>query len=96
MDFNPLEKLPLIDKRKLSNTFYLLKKRWKDIRNLPCSILIAQEIGRICNTYNAIDIDYTVLLTHIGREEDKKLAEMLDPAWGSRCDYRRTFSYFYR
>lgn len=42
----------------------------------------AQEIGRICNTYNAIDIDYTVLLTHIGREEDKKLAEMLDPAWG--------------
>lgn len=42
----------------------------------------AQEVGRICNTYNAIDIDYTVLLTHIGFEEDKKLAELLDPAWG--------------
>ena len=42
----------------------------------------AQEVGHICNTYNAIDIDYTVLLTHIGWEEDKKLAELLDPAWG--------------
>ena len=42
----------------------------------------AEEIGRICNTYNAIDIDFTVLLTHIGFEEDKKLAAMLDPAWG--------------
>lgn len=42
----------------------------------------AGEIGRICNTYNALDIDFTVLLTHIGFEEDKKLAEMLDPAWG--------------
>lgn len=42
----------------------------------------AVEIGKICNTYNAIDIDYTVLLTHIGWEEDHKLAELLDPAWG--------------
>ena len=42
----------------------------------------AKEVGHICNTYNAIDIDYTVLLTHIGFEEDKHLAEMLDPAWG--------------
>lgn len=42
----------------------------------------AQEIGRICNTYNAMDIDMTVLLTHIGFEEDKKLAEKLDPSWG--------------
>ena len=42
----------------------------------------AEEVGKICNTYNAIDIDFTVLLTHIGFEEDKKLAELLDPAWG--------------
>jgi len=42
----------------------------------------AAEVGRICNTYNSIDIDLTVLLTHIGFEEDKKLAERLDPAWG--------------
>ena len=41
-----------------------------------------EEIGRICNTYNAVDIDFTVLLTHIGFEEDKRLAAMLDPAWG--------------
>lgn len=42
----------------------------------------AKEVGRICNAYNATDIDFTVLLTHIGFEEDKKLAEQLDPAWG--------------
>lgn len=42
----------------------------------------AEEVGRICNNYNKIDIDFTVLLTHIGFEEDKKLAEMLNPAWG--------------
>lgn len=42
----------------------------------------AREVGNICNAYNAIDIDFTVLLTHIGFEEDKKLAEMLDPEWG--------------
>ena len=42
----------------------------------------AREVGNICNAYNAIDIDFTVLLTHIGFEEDKKLAAMLDPAWG--------------
>ena len=39
-------------------------------------------VGKICNTFNGIDIDFTVLLTHIGFEEDKKLAAMLDPAWG--------------
>ena len=42
----------------------------------------AKEIGKICNTYNAIDIDFTVLLTHIGFEEDKQLAAILDPSWG--------------
>ena len=42
----------------------------------------AMEVGKICNAYNATDIDLTVLLTHIGFEEDKKLAEQLDPAWG--------------
>ena len=42
----------------------------------------AEEIGRICDTYNSTDIDFTVLLTHIGFEEDQKLAALLDPAWG--------------
>lgn len=42
----------------------------------------AEEVGRICNAYNAIDIDFTILLTHIGFEEDKQLAALLDPAWG--------------
>lgn len=42
----------------------------------------AQEVGRICNTYNRIDIDFTVLLTHIGFEADKELAALLRPEWG--------------
>lgn len=42
----------------------------------------AGEVGKICNAYKNDDIDLTVLLTHIGFEEDKKLAEMLDPQWG--------------
>ncbi len=42
----------------------------------------AQEVACICNAYNALDIDCTVLLTHIGFEEDKKLAAQLDPALG--------------
>lgn len=42
----------------------------------------AQEVGKICNAYHATDIDLTVLLTHIGHEEDKKLAAALDPDWG--------------
>jgi 5'-nucleotidase / UDP-sugar diphosphatase len=42
----------------------------------------AAEVGKICNTYKTEDIDLTILLTHIGFEEDKKLAAMLDPTWG--------------
>lgn len=42
----------------------------------------AREVGKICNAWRTIDIDLTVLLTHIGFEEDKKLAELLDPDWG--------------
>ena len=42
----------------------------------------AEEVGRICDTYNSLDVDFTVLLTHIGFEEDKQLAAKLDPAWG--------------
>lgn len=42
----------------------------------------AREVGRICNSYRTTDIDFTVLLTHIGIESDKQLAAMLDPRWG--------------
>ena len=42
----------------------------------------AREVGRICNAYRSVDIDFTVLLTHIGFEEDKRLAALLHPAWG--------------
>ena len=40
------------------------------------------EVGKICDAYRTEDIDLTVLLTHIGIEEDVKLAEALDPAYG--------------
>lgn len=42
----------------------------------------AEEVGKICNAYNTADIDCTVLLTHIGFEEDKALAAALDRDWG--------------
>lgn len=42
----------------------------------------AREVTKICNSYRHIDIDLTVLLTHIGYEQDLKLAGLLDPALG--------------
>ena len=42
----------------------------------------AEEVGRICMAYQTVDIDLTVLLTHIGFENDKELAARLDPDWG--------------
>ncbi len=42
----------------------------------------AQEVGKICDSYRREDIDFTVLLTHIGIEADEELAKLLDPNWG--------------
>jgi len=42
----------------------------------------AKEVGIICDNYRTVRTDMTVLLTHIGYENDLKLAEMLDPDWG--------------
>jgi len=42
----------------------------------------AKEVEKICNAFSGTDIDFTVLLTHIGFENDKKLAASLDPALG--------------
>ena len=42
----------------------------------------ASEVTRICNAYKSSDIDCTVLLTHIGFEEDKLLAAQLDSSLG--------------
>ena len=42
----------------------------------------AREVGKICDAYKNDDIDLTILLTHIGFEEGKKLAAMLNPEWG--------------
>ena len=47
-----------------------------DVEDAAC------EVGKICNAYRTTDIDFTVLLTHIGFEEDKHLAALLDPEWG--------------
>ncbi len=40
------------------------------------------EIGKVCKEHQDENIDFTVLLTHIGIEEDKRLAEEIDPSWG--------------
>ena len=42
----------------------------------------AKEVGIICDNYRTVNTDMTVLLTHIGYENDIKLANMLDPEWG--------------
>ena len=42
----------------------------------------AKEVGIICDNYRTVRTDMTVLLTHIGYENDEKLAELLDPDWG--------------
>ncbi|MBQ1305606.1 MAG: 5'-nucleotidase C-terminal domain-containing protein [Erysipelotrichales bacterium] len=42
----------------------------------------AKQVGTIVDNYKTTRIDLTVLLTHIGFEEDKKLAALLDPQWG--------------
>ncbi len=42
----------------------------------------SKAVGVICDNYRALDIDFTVLLTHIGIEADKELARVLDPNWG--------------
>ena len=42
----------------------------------------AEEVGRICNAYRSTNIDLTVLLTHIGFEQDKLLASQLKLEWG--------------
>ena len=42
----------------------------------------AKAVGIICDNYRTVRTDMTVLLTHIGYENDLKLARMLDPDWG--------------
>lgn len=42
----------------------------------------ANEVGVICDTYKTTEIDYTVVLSHIGFEADKQLAALLDENWG--------------
>ncbi len=42
----------------------------------------AKEIGIICDNYRTKRTDLVVLLTHIGIEDDRKLAKMLNPDWG--------------
>ncbi|MBQ1307621.1 MAG: 5'-nucleotidase C-terminal domain-containing protein [Erysipelotrichaceae bacterium] len=42
----------------------------------------ARQVGVIIDNYKTTRIDLTVLLTHIGFEEDQKLASLLDPNWG--------------
>ena len=42
----------------------------------------ARQVGIICDSYRTKETDMVVLLTHIGIENDRALAEMLNPDWG--------------
>ena len=42
----------------------------------------AKEIGIICDNYRTTSTDMTIVLSHIGLELDRKLAELLDPGFG--------------
>ena len=42
----------------------------------------AHEIAVILDTYKTTDVNYTVLLTHIGFDKDQQLATLIDPNWG--------------
>ncbi|MBQ6394808.1 MAG: bifunctional metallophosphatase/5'-nucleotidase [Atopobiaceae bacterium] len=42
----------------------------------------AHEVGVICDNYRTKNTDLTILLTHIGIEKDRELAQKLDPRWG--------------
>ncbi|HHW93998.1 MAG TPA: bifunctional metallophosphatase/5'-nucleotidase [Clostridiaceae bacterium] len=42
----------------------------------------AKEVEYICNCYRDVDIDLTILLTHVGFDQDKVLARLLPPETG--------------
>ncbi len=42
----------------------------------------AKEIGIICDNYRTTSTDMTIVLSHIGLELDRTLAELLDPGFG--------------
>lgn len=66
----------------LTESVLSMAKKEELVGNLVDVHDAATEIERICNAYNSTDIDCTVLLTHIGFEEDKLLAAGLDPSLG--------------
>ena len=42
----------------------------------------AEEVGIICDSYKTVDIDYTVILSHIGFDKDQELASLLSKEYG--------------
>ena len=42
----------------------------------------AEEVGVICDSYKTVDIDYTVILSHIGFDKDQELASLLSKEYG--------------
>ena len=66
----------------LTDTVISMAKKEMLVGNFVTINDAVTEIECICNAYNSFDIDCTVLLTHIGFEEDKLLAAQLDSALG--------------
>ena len=42
----------------------------------------AKQVGVIADNYKTVNVDLTVLLTHIGFDKDQELAKLIDPNWG--------------
>ena len=66
----------------LTETVLSMTKKEALVGNLVDIHDAATEVERICNAYNSLDFDGTVLITHIGFAEDKLLAAQLDPSLG--------------
>lgn len=66
----------------LTEEVLAMTKKEKIIGTFVDVLEAVTEIGIICDSHQTEDIDFTVLLTHIGFEEDKELAKLLDPRWG--------------
>ena len=57
-------------------------KNEKVIGTFIDTVEAAKEVGIICDNYRTRKTDMVILLTHIGIEEDRKLARLLNPDWG--------------
>jgi 5'-nucleotidase len=59
---------------------YLAKK--ENLKGIISCRNAEEEIPKIINQFSNVDVDLTILLTHVGIEKDREIAEKLDPNLG--------------